>query len=41
MRFIQTSQMEPADNTNNMDAYHGQAIDPASIEKAHQVLEEE
>jgi hypothetical protein len=33
--------MEPDNNTNNINAYDGQAIDPANIEKPHQVLEEE
>jgi hypothetical protein len=33
--------MGPDNNTNNINAYDGQAIDPASIEKAHQVLKEE
>jgi hypothetical protein len=33
--------MEPDNNTYNIDAYDGQALDSTSIDKAHQVLDKE
>jgi hypothetical protein len=35
------SWMQLDDDTNNIDVYDSQAIDPASIEEAHQLLREE
>jgi hypothetical protein len=41
MCYTQASWMEPNDDTNNIDVYDGQVINPASIEEAHKLLGEQ